>query len=463
MSSKLNFYPSLKANMGSWDYYITRMRIGDVAREISFASEFGAQQDQVDTLGEARQRALSTSRVRKQIVSFLEKKDRFFSSLVVATMEGDPMFFPVTINSDNVGSVFANSKVDESFGVLRLDETRKIYALDGQHRLAAIKSMLDMNYRKAMRIRDDINVPENFENETLSVIMVIPKSAENPTAFLRNYRRLFASLNRHAKKTDKDTDIIIDEDDVYAILTRQLVSKHPMFQDTGKEGQSQRIKMTGRNLKDTDSHFTSLQTLYDMNKTLLLTRTRKSDGAWKNKEDDSRPPDEELESLYKELSNYWNAIESALPDLSKPPIEMRPASKGKNHMLFRPIGQEVLAKAVRMILDKKFASGKGSKDDMAKAIASSLSSIKSWNLLSHPWYGIMVERGKTEKDYTMRSAKRAQAIEWSTHFITNLAGVTSTSDDILFEAWESLITPQQADPTKYWDKHIAPLLKPSKK
>ena len=462
MSSKLNFYPSLKANMGTWDYYITRMRIGDVAREISFASEFGAQQDQVDTLGEARQRALSTGRVRKQIVSFLEKKHRFFSSLVVATMEGDPMFFPVTINTDSVGSVFSNSGVDESFGVLRLDESRKIYALDGQHRLAAIKSILDIGYRRTMRIRDEINVPDDFKDETLSVIMIIPKSAEKPEDFLRNYRRLFASLNRHAIKTDKDTDIIIDEDDVYAILTRQLVSKHDFFKDSGKEGQSQRVKMKGRNLRDGDSHFIPLQTLYDMNRTLLLTRTRKSDKTWAKREQDSRPSDEELESLYKELSGYWNAIAGAIPALRKSPGEMRPANKGNNHMLFRPIGQEVLAKVVRMILDKKCSSGKASESDMTKAIASCLGSIK-WNLMSHPWRGIMVVPGKTDEDYTMRSAERAKSIDWSASFIATLTGIEPAPDDVLFEYWESLITPLPEDPTKYWNKHIEPLFKPSKK
>ena len=462
MSSKLNFYPSLKAHMGTWDYYITLMRLEDIAHEISFASEFGAQPDQVDTLGKARQRALSDRRVRDHIVYFLQKEHRFFSSLVVATMEGQPAFYPVVINSDTIGGAFVDSDIDQSFGVLRLDSSRKIYALDGQHRLAAIKSMLDKNYRREMGIEENIHVPDNLAKEELSVIMVIPKSTQNPMDFIHDYRRLFASLNRHAKKTDKDTDIIIDEDNAYAILTRQLVSNHVLFQDTGDEGQSQRVKMAGKNLYDKDPHFTSLQTLYEMNKILLSTKIRK-DNNIEIKDTDSRLPDEELENLYAELSGYWNAIAGALPVLQKKkPSEMRPASKEKNHMLFRPIGQEVLAKTVRAILDAKFPDGNASEDDMRKTIASSLSSI-DWNLLSPPWRGIMVIPGKTEIDYTMRSAERARAIDWTTHFITNLAGVTSIDNDSLFEAWEALINPQPEDTKKYWNKHVAPLLKPSKK
>ena len=459
MSSKLNFYPSLKAQMGIWDYYITRMRIRDVAREVSFASEFMTQENQVDVLGNARQRALSRSRVREQIVSYLEREHRFFSSLVVATVEGKPKFFPVNISTDDASGIFADSDIDESFGILRLDESRRIYALDGQHRLAAIKSIIDKGYRKGMGLPEENNVSDSFGDEELSVIMIIPKSNDKDKNFLRNYRRLFASLNRHAKTTSRETNIIIDEDDVYAILTRQLINEHDLFQDpSNKEGESQRVKMGARNLAEKDPHFTSLQTLYDANKILLLTRERVK--PWKKKDKDSRPTEENLECFYKELSDYWSAIADGLPDLRKLPLEMRPSSKGNNHMLFRPVGQIVLATVVRSILDAKFPNGRGKRSEMKKHIASSLGSI-NWNLLSYPWYGIVVTPGKNNEEYTLREDKRKEVIKWASHFVQTLAGIGPMSQDRLFEEWKALVSPKQDK--EYWDKNIAPLFKSAKK
>ena len=50
---------------------------------------------------------------------------------------------------------------------------------------------------------------------------------------LKDYRRLFSSLNRYARATDESTNIIMDEDDGIAILTRRLIAEHEFFQVDG--------------------------------------------------------------------------------------------------------------------------------------------------------------------------------------------------------------------------------------
>ena len=64
--------------------------------------------------------------------------------------------------------------------------------------------------------------------EEVSVIMLVRDEADDEE-FLRSYRRLFSSLNRYAKPTDQDTNIIMDEDDWVAILTRRLLTEHDFF------------------------------------------------------------------------------------------------------------------------------------------------------------------------------------------------------------------------------------------
>ena len=50
---------------------------------------------------------------------------------------------------------------------------------------------------------------------------------------MKKYRKLFSTLNRYAKKTDGATNIILDEDDTFAILTRRLITDHEFFRWTG--------------------------------------------------------------------------------------------------------------------------------------------------------------------------------------------------------------------------------------
>ena len=173
--------------------------------------------------------------------------------------------------------------------------------------------------------------------------------------WMRRYRRLFSSLNRHARSTDRDTNIIMDEDDLFAIVTRRLITDHEFFQAPGPERESFKVLTKGRNLKAGTSHFTTLQTLYAINTTLLTTARRRMLG-WHHDERSSgdlngrvRPDEEYIDGYYEELSNYWDAILDVLPDLGRQPSEMRnhdisdgDSEQYRDHLLFWPVGQELL-------------------------------------------------------------------------------------------------------------------------
>lgn len=469
MSLKLNFFPCFKARMGDWNYYVTRMRMDDVIHEVQFASEFGAQENQVDVLSHARQRALSTGRVTDQIVKFLGQDFRFFSSLVVATTDGSPKFFPVKVSGNDVVNVFEDSDDDETFGFLRLDQNRKMYALDGQHRLSAINCMLDENYRKKLGIeggQEKIKIPAGFKNEHISVILVVHSKSETRDEFSAKYRRLFSSLNRYAKKTDEVTNIIMDEDDVYAILTRRLISEHPFFKDKTqpKESESTRVKMkAGDNLSPKEPQFITLKILYHANKCLLNTAERMKQTRPDEQENpwdlQIRPEPEELESLYKELSNYWDAIVGALPDLKKSPKDMRP-SHGDGHLFFRPIGQQCLMPLVRKILDKKPAL-KGLKvSDMQKRIR--VLAAFSWDIQRPPWDGIVTRERivKGKKGTKMRNEDRDKVKSLVQDMVLCMIGdeyMLQEVDDDLRERWEGLIE-DTSDKKKKWKKDVRPLL-----
>ena len=318
----MNIYPAIKARMGRWQYYTVKMSMRELADNVNFGADIYDDR----TLDDAIQRVLNESRVKSDLVTYLiRQQDRFFSSVVVAALRGNPKWYPITMEDDERFELFRDdSRLNSTFGVLSFDGTQDYYALDGQHRLAAIKALVDPN--------SDVSpdAPSGFKDEEISVIVVVPSEADTEEEFLKRYRRLFGNLNRYAKPTDAVTNIIMDEDDAFAIITRRLITEHDFFRYSGRQRESARIKtQKGKNLRRTDSYFTSLETLYAVNITLLSSRERKNRG-WNAEGESSykefakyRPDDETLEQLFDELKLYWDVLIEELPVLKETPVNMR--------------------------------------------------------------------------------------------------------------------------------------------
>ena len=396
----MRLYPAIRAHMGDWTYYIVRMKMREIAQEVQLAHDIYEDK----TLSDAVQRTLADRRVKKDLVGYLvQRPDRFFSSIVVAAMEGEPAWSPVEMDDSIVPRVFQQSKpLNDSFGVLSFGEEPKYYALDGQHRVAAIKLVVagDTGLK--------VPVPKGFFDDMLSVIVVLREEHNVPEGeWMRRYRRLFSSLNRWAKPTDRDTNIIMDEDDIFAIVTRRLITDNPFFQAPGRGKDSQKVKTKGKNLRSSDPHFTSLQTLYTMNEILLKPRARQAEKI----DLQFRLQEEVIDQRYIELSNYWDAILQAVPELKKSPLEMKHHMKsGSDSLLFWPIGQELFIRVVREILDDSFKkTGYSGIEKMAEAL-SPLSRI-SWQLHEGPWRHLLLVYDSSKKSWRMRNEQRKEAVE----------------------------------------------------
>ena len=175
--------------MGNWEYYVVKMAMKDIMKEVGFASEVYENK----TLDDAIQRTLNEGRVKREIVRYLAlRDDRFFSSIVVAALGGNPTFTPVEITADPKFTLFKVGKLDEAFGILTFDGGQQYFALDGQHRLKSIKALIEGK-------EDGLpEVPQGFLDEEISVIMLV-RQEEDEEEFLRRYRRVFSSLNRDTR------------------------------------------------------------------------------------------------------------------------------------------------------------------------------------------------------------------------------------------------------------------------
>ena len=444
----MEIYPALRAQMGATGYYIVRMHMRDVADKVKLVKDVYPNK----ILDGALRRILKESRARKEITNFLKQDCRFFSSIVVAAIGGKPTFTPVSIvgaENENDAVILRAGGIDESFGALAFHGGQQYYALDGQHRLAAIQSLIESD-----------NLPEGFENDQLSVIVLTNLRDKSTVAEKRKYRRIFSWLNRYAKKTSGEVDIIMEEDDTFAILTRRLISDHPFFSSPEGEDQikSSRVFMDSKSIKVGAPHFTGLRTLYDMNKTLLCSAKKEQDSDdWKKELHaliGSRQSDDLLEKWHKELTEYWDAILHVMPALKKPAAEMR-SDEGNHadHMFFRPIGQEMMAKIARDLLDK--APNKSPKEAIA-----TMGKV-NWNLRDYPWCGLVSYPGKKPGTWTMRNEERPRAMKLAEDFARQMLGIGNAKQAEMLSEWEHLYKPVTKGEKvgDIWQKKVKPQLK----
>ena len=457
----MNLYPALRARMGKWDYYVVKLTMSEVSEHVNFASDIHKDH----TLDDAIQRTLSESRAKKEIVAYLQRQDyRFFSSLVIATLGGNPKWYRINIADDPRFTILKDDKrFNSTFVVLKFDGTQKYYALDGQHRLSAIKTLLD---KSGDAWRD---APDGFADEELSVILVCPRPKETDEFRVR-YRRLFGNLNRHAKPTSHFTNIVMDEDDTFAILTRRLITEHPFFQSSGRHKDSTKIKMRkGKNINGRSTVFTSLEQLYAVNRTFLLSKEREQDGWAKKQFVAFRRDDDELDDLFNELVGIWNALIKNLPVLDKSPDKMRCHDREglngdmyatkcahdgdcQDSALFWPLTQDVIARLVRQLLD--------SGGDNPATLLAPLSELQ-YSLHRPPWRHLFLvpnlpndddvparSRARNVLLWKVRSEERKQVVNVLERILMWQLGLVSLNKDELEELrveWKTLLYPQWGD------------------
>jgi len=202
-----------------------------------------------------------------------------------------------------------------------LSGAEKIFAVDGQHRLAGIKRAVGNKV--------------NFEDERVPVVFISHVETQR-----QRTRRLFTTLNKTARPVKKLDIIALDEDDTMAITARRLVETNPWFK-------SPKIAViSSESLPvSNDVSLTTIANLYDVLKQIFKYRAGK--GA-----DEMlrfyRPTDSELEKYYGYALKYFRAIAETFPEVGELFDSSQPTTVTQiyrntdgGHFLFRPVGLHV--------------------------------------------------------------------------------------------------------------------------
>jgi DNA sulfur modification protein DndB len=366
MASK-TFVPAFEAKVGNWIYYSCLMSYAQVAREINFAYELGGNRD----LSSLIQRGVGT-RTGEITEYLLKNENRFLGAIVVAAWGGNPNYIPLTMDPDDEGQAVL-AGIDRNFGVLTFDGTQQFFALDGQHRLRAIK--------------DAIKTKPELGQDDISVIVVPHFDTDEGK---QRTRRLFTNINRNAKVTTPAENIALDEDDSFAILTRRLIDEHDFLKQDkvvtvfSKVGDDGELRLASRPIGATSPAWTNLGTLYDITKELGFDLPCTQTISKQRVEDDVL--DESYDKLVERIDEFLDACgdlrrryESAaqrglLRDLRAPK-----GREGEGHPLMRPVVQVRLARVVHAILSE----GRISWPELMKRLAE-----LDWKLESPPFSAV---------------------------------------------------------------------------
>ena len=396
---------AIKAKMGSTSYFQAVMTATELASTVRAAMDFDEFQNFMEH--EKMQRKINEERVEREIVPYLTNSaDRFFGSIIVLVYEPDEFEFESIaklMNAKLTGNAYKNK--DNQLGVLTI-KGGKLFALDGQHRLHALRTIIAGDRTPHLKLPIVGEFKNKVGSDELSVIFLEFESVQKA-------RRIFNKVNRYAKPTSKSTNILTSEDDGYAIITRALIGDDdpdkfgglvsPPLQKLFPGTRIPMIKIEGSSLSSSDKELLTLELIYASVKTICTNTDQPN---LDEKQTIVRPTDDVLAEAYDACATWWTELMTKFwpfgPACLEPnhPVASRKADHSSS-LAYRPAGQEVLINGLMLAHKKSRLS--------PAELVSRLDSIPR-KLAAKPWVGILA--GSNGKMITKNKALASNLVAW---------------------------------------------------
>ena len=426
---------AISSYMGKTPSYITSTTLKWVAQHVNFAGDLPTFKGKVDkqtkkipldenTMGDVQQRQPDWSRQLPMALYLLLRQHHKFPPLLIVGYQewihneySDEWGLDKRAMENSLIAVPLEPKA--TYFDIDSNNT-KFYALDGQHRLMAILGLhefltkgklcsLDVNGKPRPKsfitrqtVIDQIQ-SETGEDETTIIsrleglmlerigIEIVPAVVNGETykEALSRLRSTFVDVNEKAKKPSKGELILLDENIGFRIVARNIMVIHDLLK--GKVDQKR--QQLGKFSKD----YTILPALEEVAQNYLGTKSEFSDWHVPLLGDKNfgflRPNDSDLYKGLCSLKNYFDAL-SKLPSHirfieGKPADEIR-KKDDEDNILFRPIAQMALAKAIADLE----RNNEMSLEHMIKILAKQeeAGQLRLRNRTA-PWFGVLCEPG----------------------------------------------------------------------
>ena len=357
--------PALRGTFGSFEYWLTTMHVSEVVQKVIIPKDMEGWESL--TIEERYQRDINLSRVKKEIAPYFAKDpDRFSSALILAVINDDEMAFEPLDTVGNLGRLPQLYKAAaNNIGFLTFAGSEVFVPLDGQHRAKALKY--------AVSGKDDNNTPldnvpanTSLGAEDLAVVLVRFDPAKS--------RKIFNKVNRYAKPTPKGQNLITDDDDPVAVITRRVVSEDVT-------PPSRLVRIQSNTLSAKAPEFTTLSTLYDSNIAIIEDRFsvtgRMTDA-----------PQSQLDLYYDHVLHVWELLlehidlfNEALDDPSEAGDAVRQELR-REMLLGKPIAQQVVVRAFLLVSAE-------CPELQEEAVCDRLNKI-NWSIADPLWHGVLM-------------------------------------------------------------------------
>ena len=385
-----------KAKLGTTEYYIAKMTVEDLVNTIGLAIELPEWKDM--TPDEKMQREPDINRVVNEICPyFSEDPDRFFGCLIVDIYTGyeNIVFEPITKFVDKNKLTASYNIVLENVGFLTLPGKERLIALDGQHRLLAMKlclkgssaiSVAMLGSKKMTPQMMALEPHQELAEEEISVIFV--EHRDN-----LKIRKIFNKVNKYARQTGRGQNIITADDDIFATIARRLFAEGEVLHKIGK---NELVNWSSNTLSQRSKQLTTVSALY------TIAETISKDRGWSAK---IMPDDESaIEEVFEENTDFWRQLLNGmkvyreyleLTRLDKPISQLR-----EDNLLMKPVTHMALAYVAYIAKQK----GKVWKDIVEK-----LDKV-DWSMDNPVWFNILVIPAKKKKVITGKESIHAAGL-----------------------------------------------------
>ena len=327
--------PAMKGRLGDTDYYVLSMKAQELVNKVTIPKKLEGWDNL--SIEERYQRDISYRRVRTQIAPYLANdKSRFFGAVIVTAMNfGDLVSFEPLSDVATKGLPGLYRAAAANMGFLTFAGGEVLVPLDGQHRLKAIEFAISGRDEKGHDI-SNITPCNDLAMEDITVI-VVPFDLEKA-------RKIFTKVNRYAKATTTGQNIVTEDDDMVAVLTREVANEF-----IG----GRLAKFRSNTLGPKDSEFTTLGIIYNCNEEIITHHFFS-----KGRPDRTRLPDLSQQKLWRlKVREVWQAVLDGIDVFADALGDKAESGDGKrrdirkSNLLGKPVGQECLVRAFVQLTD----------------------------------------------------------------------------------------------------------------
>lgn len=330
---KALYLPALTGQFANWRYYQAIMKISNLVESINSISNHRVKTtDEVEEINSLEinqmlQRVFDSRRLEPLKNYLIKQSDKYLNNITIAIYGGNPEWLPIGLKAIGEIEDYDQDKIEEiekAFGLIKLNGDETLFVLDGQHRIKAL--------------REAVKLDSTLLDQDVSVTLI----SHSPDAGGRmTTRRLFTTINRYAKPVSFGETILLDEDDLSAIITRDLINTHPVLSKNSLIAQNKTADL--KFPKDNEKFTTSI-CLYNINELIIDKSVYPSFEGKKDNLVRVRPDDDivlrEKSKVFKYWDMFFEIFDKAL-EFCNSPKGFRSKKEG-NLFFLRPIGQEII-------------------------------------------------------------------------------------------------------------------------